>query len=356
MVDQITKIYFKTIIQGRLEFGSAKSYDKLVKMFDSRAETYHKNDVIFTSDEIFDEEKLTLEIPRFVGQITEKRFKNTIALLAYSAQFAVTGSIRAWMSEAGKVMHYALMEPDSDRAAVRSFLKGRKLVKEDGREQEAIDALSKAIEKYDRHAQAYERRAKVVFRMQNYHDAKRDYTKSINLDPTIPTSYYGRAKVHMIEENWEEAIADFNQALKKSVALQPVYWKARRHKAACHLKLKQLTEAEFDLKLYSNRKFAADDINSKYKGWALFNFAKLLMEREEYVDAIAALDKALALEDDVRREVTVGEILRTRSIIKKRAGKSGHVKDLKAAAEAGDALAVKMLNTKTPRAPRKKKA
>ena len=344
MLDQqITKIYFKTIIQGRLEFGSAKSYDKLIKLYDSRAETYHKNDVVFTSEEIFDPEKLTMEIPRYVGQITEKRYKNTIALLSYSVQFAVTGSIRAWMSEEGKVMHYNLMEPESDKAAVRSFLKGRSLVKEDGKEEEAIAALSKAIEKYDRHAQAYERRAKVVFRMQNYHDAKRDYTKCINLDSTIPTAYYGRAKVHMIEESWKLAIDDFNQALKRSVALQPVYWKSRRHKATCHMKLKQSKEALFDLKLYSNRNFSKEDVNYNYKGWSLLNYAKLLEESEEYKDAIANLDKALLIVDDNQRGVNAGEILRQRSIIKKKAGKSGHVKDLKAAAEAGDKIAKKML-------------
>jgi len=344
MLDQqITKIYFKTIIQGRLEFGSAKSYDKLIKLYDSRAETYHKNDVVFTSEEIFDPEKLTMEIPRYVGQITEKRYKNTIALLSYSVQFAVTGSIRAWMSEEGKVMHYNLMEPESDKVAVRSFLKGRSLVKEDGKEEEAIAALNKAIEKYDRHAQAYERRAKVVFRMQNYHDAKRDYTKCINLDPTIPTAYYGRAKVHMIEESWQLAIDDFNKALKRSVALQPIYWKARRLKATCHMKLKQNTEAAFDLKLYSNRNFSKEDINYSYKGWALLNYAKLLEDSEEYKDAIANLDKALLIVDDNQREVNTGEILRQRSINKKKAGKSGHVKDLKAAAEAGDKIAKKML-------------
>lgn len=346
MVEPILKIYFKTIIQGRLEFGSAKSYDKLIKLYDSRAETYHKNDIIFTSEEIFDPEKLTMEIPRYVGHITEKRFKNTIALLTYSAQFAVTGSIRAWMSESGKIMHYALMEPDSDKVAVRSFLKGRKLVKEEGKEQEAITALSKAIEKYDRHAQAYERRAKVVFRMQNYHDAKRDYTKCINLDPTIPTAYYGRAKVYMLEEQWQEAVDDFNQALKKSVALQPVYWKSRRYKAQCHLKLQQLTEAAFDLKLYSNRNFAEEDINFYYKAWAKFNYAKILAETEEYIDAIKQLDSALEILEQNQREVTAGEILRTRSVIKKKAGKSGHVKDLKAAVEAGDKIAAKMLSKK----------
>lgn len=346
MIDQITKIYFKTIIQGRLEFGSVKSYDKIIKMYDSRAEVYHKNDVVFTSEEIFDPEKLTLEIPRYVGQITEKRFKNTIALLSYSVQFAVTGSIRAWMSEGGKVMHYALMEPESDKAAVRSFLKGRNLVKEDGKEEEAIAALSKAIEKYDRHAQAYERRAKVIFRMQNYHDAKRDYTKAINIDPTIPTSYYGRAKVYMIEEDWAAAIVDFEQTLKKSVALQPVYWKARRLKAKCHLKLDQTDMAAFDLKLYSNRKFHKNDPNIRYKGWALLNYAKTLIEKEEFLEAIKVLDNAIDLPTEQQIESTVGEMLRYRSIAKKSGGKSGHVKDLKAAAEAGDKIAEQMLNRK----------
>jgi len=344
MVEPITKIYFKTIIQGRLEFGSAKSYDKLLKMFNSRAETYHKNDVIFTSDEIFDPERLTIEIPRYVGQVTEKRFKNTMALLEYSAQFAVTGSIRAWMSEQGKIMHYRLMEPDSDKAAVRSFLKGRSLVKEEGREDEAIAALSKAIEKYDRHAQAYERRAKVVVRLQNYHDAIRDYTKCINIDPTIPTAYYGRAKVHMIKEEWQNAIDDLDQTLKKSVALQPVYWKARRHKATCHMALKQFEKAAFDLKLYGNRNFDPKDINFRYKGWAKFNYAKILIEQEEFIDAIKTLDQALELtEDPIQRQISAGEILRNRSIAKKKAGKSGHVKDMKAAAEAGDTLAKKLL-------------
>lgn len=346
MVEPITKIYFKTIVQGRLEFGSARSYDKLLKMYDSRVENYHKNDVIFTSEEIFDEEKLTIEIPRYVGQVTEKRFKNTIALLTYSAQFAVAGSIRAWMSDEGKVMHYALMEPDSDKAAVRSFLKGRNLVKAEGREDEAIAALSKAIEKYDRHAQAYERRAKVVFRMQNYHDAKRDYTKCINIDPTIPTAYYGRAKVEMLDENWAAAIEDFNQALKKSIALQPVYWKARRHKATCHLKLKEIDLAAFDLKLYSNRKFASDDINSVYKAWSYYNYARTFQEKEEYVDAIKQLDLALEAHTESQRDVTKGEIYRTRSICRKAAGKSGHVKDLKAAVEEGDEIAKKMLSKK----------
>jgi Tfp pilus assembly protein PilF len=343
MDQEFQKIYFKTIVQGRLEFGTAKSFDKVYKMFVQRSEQYHKNQVIFTEDELFDEAKLTMEIPRFVGQISEKVYKNTIMLLTYCSQFAVTGSIRAWMSDGGKIMHYNLMEPVSDKVAVRSFLKGRKLVKQKGKEEEAISLLNKAIEKYDRHAQAYERRAKVCFLMKNYHDALRDYTKAIGIDPTIPTAFFGRARIHKINKDWELAIEDFNQTLKKSIALQPIYWKARKLKAECHIKLKQYDLAEFDLKLYSNRKFGEDDINNKYVRWALFQYGSMLIQREEFVEAIVQLNKALETPQQPTSDIKDAEIYRMRGIAKKGAGKNGYLKDIKDAVKLGDKKAKTLL-------------
>jgi len=343
MDQEFQKIYFKTIVQGRLEFGTARSYEKVHKMFLTRSETYHKNQVIFTDEEIFDEDKLTMEIPRYVGQISEKVYKNTVALLDYCSQFAVAGSIRAWMSEEGKIMHYNLMEPTSDKVAVQSFLKGRKLVKEKGKEEEAISHLSKAIAKYEKHASAYERRAKVCFRMKNYHDAIRDYTKAIGIDPTIPNSYFGRARVHLINKDWQLAADDFNQTLKKSIALQPIYWKARKLKAECHMKLKQYDLAEFDLKLYSNRKFGENDINNKYVRWALFKYAELLVQKGDHLDAIVALNKAIEVPQQPKGDIAEGAILRVRSQAKKGAGKNGHIKDLKEAAKLGDKKAATML-------------
>ncbi len=343
MDQEFQKIYFKTIIQGRLEFGTARSFEKVLKMYIQRAEAYHKNQVVFTDEEIFDETKLTMEIPRFVGPVSEKVYKNTVSLLSYCSQFAVTGSIRSWMSEEGKIMHYNLMEPTSDKAAVQSFLKGRRLVKEKGKEEEAINFLNKAIEKYDRHAQAYERRAKVCFRMKNYHDAARDYTKAIGIDPTIPTAYFGRARVHVLNKEWELAIEDFNQTLKKSIALQPIYWKARKLKSECHLKLKQYDLAEFDLKLYSNRKFGADDINNNYKRWATFQYGKLLVQKGEFNEALAQLNKALEIPIQPKGDIKDGEILRIRGLAKKEAGKNGYLKDIKEAAKMGDKKATNLL-------------
>jgi len=344
MEQPFVKIYFKTIIQGRLEFGTVKSFNKIYKMYTVRAESYYKNELIFTAEELFDEDKLTLEIPRYVGQVSEKVYKNTASLLDYCAQFAVAGSIRSWMSDSGKIMHYNLMEPTSDKAAVQSFLKGRKLVKVEGKEEEAIAALTKAIEKYDRHAQAYERRAKVCFRMRNWHDAKRDYSKAIGIDPTIPTAYYGRAKVNMMNEDWQEAIDDFNHTLKKSIALQSVYWKARRLKAECHLNLKQYEEAKFDLKLFSNRKFGHDDPNNMFKRWAKFKYADLLVDSGEALEAIKIYTEALEIEQFGPKDISDAEILRQRGIARKEAGKSGHVKDLKDAIKLGDKKAQGILS------------
>lgn len=335
-------MYYKTIIQGRLEFGTQKSYDSVTKMFMQRLETYYKSDVFLKFEEIFKEEELSLEIPRYVGQVSEKSFRGTSSLLDYCAQFAIAGSIRSWLINEGNILHYEIMEPRGDKRAVQSFVKGRDLVKIKGREKEAINALTKAIEKYDRHAQAYERRAKVNFIMKNYHDALRDYNKCIGIDPTIPTAYYGKAKIHMIKEEWDDAIINLEESIKKSIALQPVYWKSRKLKAECHIHLKQWDKAAFDLKLFSNRTFKETDANKFWKRWAFYHYGMVLIELEEYVDAIKALDKAVAL-PEVQDHVLESDILTLRGIAKQKAGKNGYAKDLKDAASKGSIKAANLL-------------
>ncbi len=335
-------MYYKAIIQGRLEFGRKKSYDKVVKMFEYRTETYYRNTLIFKQEDVFLPDELALEVPRFVAQVTEKSFKNTADLLHYCAQFAVAGSVRAWMIEEGNILRYEMIEPDSDKAVVQSFIKGRKLVKQKGKEDEAIEALTKAIEKYNGHAQAYERRAKVNFFLKKYHDAKRDYGKCIGIDPSIPTAYYGRAKVHILEENFQAAIDDLENATKKAIALQTVYWKAKKLKAECHIKLKQYDKAAFDLKFFCKRKFTPDDPNFGYKKWGLYHYGKVLLELKEYELALEAFNDALKVENS-KVEIDNSEIFRYRGIAKKKAGKKGYIKDIKEAAKMGDKQAKTLL-------------
>ncbi len=335
-------VFYRAIIQGRLEFGTKKSYESVTKMFNQRLETYYKNDVFLKFEEIFNEEELSLEIPRFVGQVTDKAFRGTTSLLAYCAQFAIAGSIRGWLINEKDILHYVVMEPTGDKGAVQSFVKGRNLVKVKGKENEAISALTKAIEKYDRHAQAYERRAKVNFLMKNYHDAMRDYNKCISIDPTIPTAYYGKAKLHMMKQEWEEAILNLEETIKKSIAHQPVYWKARKLKAESHIQLKQWDKAAFDLNLFTNRSFKDDDPNKFWKRWAFYNYGMVMMMQEAYVDAIKALDKAEAL-PHIADSINEADILTLRGEAKQKAGKTGYAKDLKEAASKGSKKASNLL-------------
>ena len=335
-------MYLKTIIQGRLEFGNIKSYEKVTKMFLQRIETYYKTDVLFKFEDIFKEEELALEIPRYVNQVTEKAFKVTTGILAYCTQFAVSGSIRAWLIKEGEVVGFETLEPDSDKAAVQSFVKGRKLVKEKGRESEALSALSMAIEKYDRHAQAYERRAKVNFIMKNYHDALRDYDKCILLDSSIPTAYYGKAKIYIQRGDFKEAIPNLEESIKKSIALQTLYWKSRKLKAVCHIELKEWAKAAFDLKLFTARKFDKTDPNLFWMRKALYQYGLVLIELNEFSEAVIAFDKALNTQgkDDGMDEA---EILTLRGIAKQKAGKTGYIKDIKDAAQKGGKRAKSLL-------------
>lgn len=328
----------KTIIQGKVEFGTQKSYDKVLKMFQYRSENYHKSDILFSDEEIFSEDDFSLEVKRFVGQVTEKSWKNTISLLEYCVQFAVSGSLRAWMTDSGKVLKHKVIEPASDKVAVQSYIKGKNLLKEEGREDEAIEALTLAIEKYNRHAMAYERRAKVNFMMKNYSEALRDYNKSVKMDDTNPLSYFGRAKVHIINENLEAAIEDLEHAVKKSIALQDLYWEARRLKADCHIQLKQFDKAAFDLKLFTKRAFATTAINYPHRSNAFFNYGLSLFELESYEEADAAFTESINLKEGLQT-IEESEKYYYRGMSKKEMGKNGFINDLKQAADLGHKLA-----------------
>ena len=51
-------MFSKVIVQGRLDFGNANTYDKAFKLYVQRMEVYYKNEVIFNKpEECFDEEK-----------------------------------------------------------------------------------------------------------------------------------------------------------------------------------------------------------------------------------------------------------------------------------------------------------
>ncbi len=333
---------YKTIFKGRLEFGSPKSFAKVIKMYQHRVENYYKSDVLLVEEDIFDEATSSLDVPRFITHGTEKSWKNTFSLLEYIAQFAVAGHFVAWMTEDGKILHHGIVEPRSDKGAVQAYLKGRDLMEKSGKEDEAKQALSKAIEKYERHALAYERRGQVNLMLKNYDDAMYDFTKSIDFAFGHPEPYFGRAKVQIQNKDYKAAIADLEEAIKKSIPLQPIYWAARRLKADCHLKLNDYTGALPDLKFFSNRKFKSEDPNFLIKRGVSFKYGKVLLETGNFQEALNVFESVLKMQEG-NDKITESEKILYRGIARKKAGKTGFMKDWQQAAKLGSVQAGKLI-------------
>ncbi|GJM33703.1 MAG: hypothetical protein DHS20C18_27040 [Saprospiraceae bacterium] len=333
---------FKTIISGRLEFGTPRSYEQVIKMFDHRKENYYKNDILLNGEDIFLMDEYALEVPRFITQSTVRCLQNTVNLLKQVAQFAVAGDMNAWMVDEGKVIKQLHIEPHCDKTAVKAFLKGRDLVNEVGMENEAREALSRAIDKFERHALAYERRGYVNFRLRNYGDALYDYNKSIDINPRKADPYFGRAFVRIAQSDHAAAIIDFESAVKHSIPLQAIYWKARRLKADCLIHIEKYELAIKELNLFLKRNFKPDNSNYKWRKKTYFTLGKALFEIGNYKDAVAAFDNALKTES-TKELVAESEILLQRGIALKKAGLDGSTENFKAAAVRGSKKAAKQL-------------
>ncbi|MBK6901613.1 MAG: tetratricopeptide repeat protein [Saprospirales bacterium] len=336
---------FKMIFSGRLEFGTERSFHQVVKFYQHRFENYYRKDILLKAEDIFDESTYSLNVPRHITESVEKSWRNTVNLIEYMAEFAIAGDFQAWMTSNGQMIQERFIEPAGEKAATQAFLKGRALV-DKGEEVKAKELLDHAIEKFERHAQAYERRGKVNFRLNNFKDALYDFSKSIDIYPDNPEAYIGRAAVKMVLSDYKAAIEDLELAIKSSIPHQPVFWQARRMKGECHLRLEEYASAILELKLATNRVYTQKDPNFHWRKSAFFNFGKALLEAGEYVEAVKAFNKALSITAEERPRVSVdSEAFLLRGIARQKAGESDFVNDWKEAAGMGSERAASLLQT-----------
>ena len=251
----------KLIFKGHLEFGSQRTFDMVVKHWQTRVETYFKSDILFKAEQVFTTEHFSLTVPQQSLISTEKHWRSTTALLKEVAQYAVTGNVGVWCLDSGKVLAATIIEPSNDKVATSEYQRGCELVRQGGMESEASQALSRAIEKYERHAMAYERRGYVNYKLGNFKDALYDFSKSIDIYPLHPDAFYGRGKVQMLKNEWEPAIQDFDSTIQRSLPIQPIYWLARLKKGDSLFHAKRYAEAKKELDLFLKRDFPESDPN-----------------------------------------------------------------------------------------------
>jgi len=335
---------YKMIFSGRLEFGTERSFQQVLKFYQHRFENYYRKDILLKAEDIFDESTYSLNVPRFITESPEKSWRNTINLIEYIADFAVAGDFQAWMTSNGQMLQERFIEPAGEKAATQAFLKGRELV-EKGEEIKAKEHLDHAIEKFERHAQAYERRGKVNFRLTNFKDALYDFSKSIDIYSQNPDAFAGRAAVKMVLGDFRAAIEDLEQAIKTSIPHQPVYWQARRMKGECHLLLAEYQHAIAELKLVTNRNYGSKDPNYHWRKSAFFNYGKALLEAGDFAEAVKAFNKVLSITEAWKGTTVNSEALLLRGIARQKAGESDFMEDWKEAADMGSEKAASLLQT-----------
>lgn len=76
---------------------------------------------------IFKPEENSLHIGRFIGNSNEKLWKNTISLIEYCAQFSLSGSINAWMTDNGKILQHYHIEPLGEKTSIMLYQEGKKM-------------------------------------------------------------------------------------------------------------------------------------------------------------------------------------------------------------------------------------
>ncbi len=275
----------KVIIKGRLDFGSSKSFEKVVSLFQHRLENFYKNDTLIKPEEMFDAESHSFIIPRLVTQAFPKTWNNTISAFEYIAQFAVTGNIHAFMSESGNIIRKNYIEPLNDKQAVRAYQNGIKLVDDPAQQGQALQYLDEAITAYDKHAMAYEKRGYVKYLLKQLDGALIDFNKSIGVDDQNPEPYVGKATILGLQDKRQEAISTLEEALKLCFPLQPIYWKIRRIKGHLHLQEGQFQEAAQDFKFFLNKKFDKDNPNYAWQRVIMWDYANALIQLHELEEA-----------------------------------------------------------------------
>jgi len=103
------------------------------------------------------------------------------------------------------------------------FTKGLKLLYASAF-QDALDALTTAIQIDPERAEAYAYRGFAYHQLENYDAALKDYNKSVEQRPKLVEGYYFRAILYGQHKEHEKAINDYSRAIELEPTLAEAYY------------------------------------------------------------------------------------------------------------------------------------
>ena len=333
---------FTVIILGRLEYANSRSVQQATKVIAHLLETRYKNEVLYKdASQLLNEEICALIAPREKFHCTEKVWMNTIHLLSKATEFSIAGDLHMWKILDGTLQEYVCLEPESDKSTVQSFRKGRALIGE-GKLDEAKVLLTKAVDRFPRHAQALERRGFIHYTQGDTAAALADYATSIEIDAKRPDAYLGRARILIKQEAWASAVEDLTLSMKRSMPHHNVYLEALHRKAKCLMELGQYDKAIPLFNFFLSRPLQSDHPQFEFRRQVAFDKGRTLAADGKLEDAIKMFDEALNMPMHNGRP-SMGEILLHRGLAFQQSGQSGFIEDWQKAADQGSERAAELL-------------
>lgn len=332
----------KTIFQGRLDFGTTKSFNQVKSMYEQRVTNFYRADV-FIKEDAFDENSNALILPKFIAEGSKRTWENSIKVLQYLADFAVAGAVRAYITDRGEAQAREYIVANPERGSMKPYKLALETLKNEGAGEDVIGLLTEAIDKYDRHAQALETRATVWYTLGEIEKAFKDYADALLADPNLAEAYFHRAEMLCALGRHDEAVEDFTAAIKHSVPVRSLFWAARRLKGDCHAHLGDKKNALLEYRFFCSRQFEEGTENYREKHKTCLQYGKFLISDGKPEDALKVIDGILKQEQQ-ETDVQISEILLLRGLALKRANKPGYVGALREAAKAGSTEAASMLN------------
>ncbi len=331
----------KVIIQGWLDFDSVKRFEKVEKMLVWRAETHYKNESLLIPEKIFDPENRSITIQRLVEQATRKTWSNTIHLLEYAAEFAVTGKVDVWIAGVHPNRHHFVIEPKSDRDVVTRYREAVDLL----HKKESTDAVLAFREVLRLHADHYLAHLGLMdafLQLGEPDNAWKLIPKALKLRTTDAGLYIRKGMLALQRNLLDDAIAAFEQCTQYAIALESVYWKARFYKGLALMAKSDWQAASKEFNFFVAKVFEKSDENYLRRPEAHFRLAQCFVHLDQHKQALSHLDSAEKL-DTGKQTVARNQLNLYRGLARKGAGYKDYETYLNKAGSAGTVNAEEIL-------------
>lgn len=161
------------------------------------------------------------------------------------------------------------------------LLQKSRTLMDEGKHAEAVGYLDRLLEKNPQHADAYNMRGVAYLEQDNKEDAISDFNQAIRYDSASYRPLFNRANVYRLNTQFPEALQDYNQVVKKEPKLVDVYI----NRSAVLFEMGSYPQALKDLEVA----LKLEPTNSRVH----FNLAKLNLVMDKPAEAKENLAKVL---------------------------------------------------------------